>query len=209
MKRAPPQSKKNKHKTVLETSSLSHQLQKIQDQSANCFSTTSALQESRVRSAPISILSSAGSSSREAEQSMDVRTGSAHSFIQRSATTHTSLGPASRLDARNDTPKITKHQRTEQRIATTSLFYGRHKSRNRSTSLPLQISKSCNFSTSFNRGPFKSGIRLCLHKPHFHNCTGGGPQTVSEKASISPNKLKKEQSTLYSVSLELCQGYYK
>ena len=131
-KKTQPQSKNNQHKTAMVTPSLSHLLiQTTQDKSASCFLTTGALLESRVWIAPISILNSAGSSSREAEQSMDVRTGSVPCCIQRSATTHTSLGPATRLDVKNVTPKITKLQRTEQRIVMISLFYGRNKSKNR------------------------------------------------------------------------------
>jgi hypothetical protein len=87
--------------------------------------------ESKVRIAHINILNNAESSSREAEQSTDVRTGGVPCCIQESATTHTSLGPASRLDAKNDIPKIIKLQRTEQRIMVTSLFYGRNRSKNR------------------------------------------------------------------------------
>jgi len=129
MKKTQPQ-KNNKHKTVMKAFSPSH-LQRTQDLSANCSLTTGAQLVSRVRIAPISILNSAGSSSREDEQSMDVRTGGVPCYIQRFAITCTSLGPATRLDAKNDTPKITKLQRTEQRIVTISLFYGRNKSKNR------------------------------------------------------------------------------
>jgi hypothetical protein len=197
----------------METSSPSHQpikrspshwlIKKTQDQSASCFSITGALLESSVRSALISILSSAESSSREAEQSIDVRTGSARSCIQRFATTHTSLGPASRLDARNDTPKINKHRRTKQRITTTSLFYGRHKFRNRSTTLPPQTSKSCKYSASFSQGLFKYGARLHLNKLHFHNHElEKYKQSVIKPQTLQTNS--KQNSLPFSVSLELC-----
>jgi hypothetical protein len=128
-KKTRPQLKTNKLKT---TPSLSHQLiQRTKDQSANCFSPTGALLESKVITVPISIQNSAGSSSREAEQSTAVRTGGVPCCIQRFATTHTSLGPATRLDAKNVTLKIIKCQGTKPRIMVTSLFYGRNKSKNR------------------------------------------------------------------------------
>jgi hypothetical protein len=105
MRRIHPQLKTNKLKT---TPSLSRQLiQRTKDQSANCFSTTGALLESKVRTAPSSIQNSAESSSKEAEQSTAVRTGGVPCCIQRFATTHTCLGPATRLDAKNVTSKIT------------------------------------------------------------------------------------------------------
>ena len=132
--------------------------QRTTDQHVSCSSKTGALLELKAWNAHISIPSSVASSFKGDELNMDVRTGSVICYIQRSAGTHTSLDPATGPGVKRDTPGISNKLRKGQKMVT-SLFYGKSKSRNKSTSSQTQTYKFSRPSTNLNRGQFRSGVR--------------------------------------------------